>query len=93
LRTFRNKILLGYSPSLLLVLLVLVWSGISLLRLGRSSESILRENYRSIMAAEHMIDAIERQDSSMLLMLPGQRINKNQPDMKSYMQFRGGNEH
>ncbi len=71
MRTFRNKILLGYSPSLLLVLLVLVWSGISLLRLGRSSESILRENYRSIMAAEHMIDAIERQDSSMLLMLLG----------------------
>ena len=71
MRTLRNKILWGYSPSLLLVLLVLVWSGLSLLRLGRSSESILRENYRSIMAAEHMIDAIERQDSSMLLMLLG----------------------
>jgi two-component system, NtrC family, sensor histidine kinase KinB len=56
---------------LLLVFLVMAWSAYSILKLGRSSESILRENYQSIMAAEHMIDAIERQDSSMLLMLLG----------------------
>jgi two-component system, NtrC family, sensor histidine kinase KinB len=53
------------------MLLVLTWSAFSILNLGRSSESILRENYQSITAAEHMIDAIERQDSSMLLMLLG----------------------
>jgi len=71
IKTFRHKILLGYAPSLLLILLVLTWSGLTLLKLGRSSEAILRENYRSIMAAEHMIDALERQDSSILLLLLG----------------------
>jgi two-component system, NtrC family, sensor histidine kinase KinB len=56
---------------LLLVFLFMAWSAYSILRLGQSSESILKENYQSIMAAEHMIDAIERQDSSILLMLLG----------------------
>ncbi len=44
IKTFRNKILLGYAPSLLLIPLVLTWSALALLRLGRSSEAILRDN-------------------------------------------------
>jgi NtrC-family two-component system sensor histidine kinase KinB len=71
MRTFRKKILLGYGASLLLVIVVLSWAMFLILRLGRASESILRENYRSIQAAENMIDAIERQDSATLLILLG----------------------
>ncbi len=55
----------------MLVILILAWAMFMILRLGRASESILRENYRSIQAAEHMIDAIERQDSAILLYLLG----------------------
>ncbi len=40
-----------------------------LLRLGRASDAILQENYRSILAAEKMINDIERQDSGVLLIL------------------------
>jgi NtrC-family two-component system sensor histidine kinase KinB len=72
-RTFRQKIFIGYGASLVLVVLVLAWAMFMMLRLGRASESILRENYRSIQAAEHMIDAIERQDSAVLLNLLGYR--------------------
>jgi NtrC-family two-component system sensor histidine kinase KinB len=71
MQTFRKKILLGYGTSLVLVVLVLVWSVISILALGQASDSILHENYRSIQAAENMIDAIERQDSGVLLLLLG----------------------
>jgi NtrC-family two-component system sensor histidine kinase KinB len=71
MRTFRKKILLGYGASLLLIIVVLSWAMFMILRLGRASESILRENYRSIQAAENMIDAIERQDSATLLILLG----------------------
>jgi NtrC-family two-component system sensor histidine kinase KinB len=71
MRTFRKKILLGYGASLLLIIVVLAWAVFMILRLGRASESILRENYQSILAAENMIDAVERQDSATLLILLG----------------------
>ena len=71
MQTFRQKILIGYGASLVLVVLVLAWAMFMMLRLGQASESILRENYRSIQAAEHMNDAIERQDSIVLLYLLG----------------------
>jgi two-component system, NtrC family, sensor histidine kinase KinB len=51
MRTFRKKILLGYGASLLLIIVVLAWAVFMILRLGQASESILRENYRSIQAA------------------------------------------
>ncbi len=73
MQTFRQKIFIGYGASLILVVLVLAWAMFMMLRLGKASESILRENYRSIQAAEHMIDAIERQDSAVLLFLLGYR--------------------
>jgi len=71
MRTFRKKILLGYGASLLLIIVVLSLAVVLILRLGRASESILQENYRSIQAAENMIDAVERQDSATLLILLG----------------------
>ncbi|AFZ21531.1 HAMP domain-containing sensor histidine kinase [Allocoleopsis franciscana] len=67
----RTKILAGYGVALTLVILVCGWGIINIRRLGRASEAILRENYRSILAAENMIDAIERQDSATLLVLLG----------------------
>jgi two-component system, NtrC family, sensor histidine kinase KinB len=72
-RSFRQKIFIGYGASLILMVLILAWAMFMILRLGQASESILRENYRSIQAAEHMIDAIERQDSAVLLFLLGYR--------------------
>ncbi len=69
--TLRKKILLGYGIALTLMLLVLVWAVVNLFRLGKASEAILRENYNSIIAAENMIDAIERQDSGALILLLG----------------------
>jgi hypothetical protein len=35
--------------------------------LGSASEAILSENYRSIVAAENMINGLERMDSAVLL--------------------------
>jgi NtrC-family two-component system sensor histidine kinase KinB len=69
MRTFRKKILLGYGASLLLIIVVLSWAMFLILRLGRASESILRENYQSIQAAENMIDAVERQVPTLLILL------------------------
>ncbi len=65
-RSFRAKILLGYGAALAVTALIFVWSIVNLLTLGRAADSILRENYKSILAAEHMINNIERQDSFLL---------------------------
>lgn len=65
----QTKILLGYAASLVLVVLVGLWGVFNLRRLGQASDNILQENYRSIRAADGMIDALERQDSATLILL------------------------
>jgi NtrC-family two-component system sensor histidine kinase KinB len=69
--TLRKKIFLGYGITLILMVLILVWAFLNLWDLGQASEAILRENYRSILAAENMVYALERQDSAVLLIFLG----------------------
>jgi NtrC-family two-component system sensor histidine kinase KinB len=69
--SLRSRILAGYALLLLLMLFVLLFSLVNLQRLGKASASILQENYKSIIAAEFMIGAIERQDSALLLIMLG----------------------
>jgi len=91
-RTFRQKIFIGYGASLVLMVLILAWAMFMILRLGRASESILRENYRSIQAVEHMIDAVERQDSAVLLYLLGyqeQGLKEFRENEPAFLQWLG----
>ena len=66
--TLKKKILIGYGVSFVLMGLVVVWAVTNLVSLGKASNAILRENYRSILAAENMVDTLERQDSGVLLL-------------------------
>jgi NtrC-family two-component system sensor histidine kinase KinB len=68
-QTFQRQILLGYGVAMALMMLVLGWGLINLLRLGQASDAILRENYRSILAAEKMRDAIQRQEAATVFLL------------------------
>ena len=65
----QAKILSGYAASLMLVVLVGLWGVFNLRQLGQASKNILQENYRSIRAADGMVDALERQDSATLILL------------------------
>ncbi|MBN2016618.1 MAG: HAMP domain-containing protein [Candidatus Cloacimonetes bacterium] len=67
--TLRKKILVGYTIAFLLMVLVIIYSLLNIIKLGEASAAILKENYKSILAAENMIDAIERQDSAILLLI------------------------
>ena len=69
--TLKKKILIGYGVIFALLGLVVAWSVTNLVSLGKASDAILSENYRSILAAENMIDALERQDSGILLLFLG----------------------
>jgi len=80
--TLKKKILIGYGVAFALMGLVVVWAVTNLVSLGKATDAILSENYRSILAAENMVDALERQDSGMLLMFLGETE-------KGIAQFRG----
>lgn len=69
--TLKKKILIGYGVAFALMGLVVAWAITNLVSLGKATDAILSENYRSILAAENMVDALERQDSGMLLMFLG----------------------
>ena len=71
IRSLRKKIFIGYGIALALMIVVFVWALVHLLDLGEASDAILRENYKSILAAENMVYAIERQDSATLLLFLG----------------------
>jgi len=83
----KNKILLGYGLSLALVVLVGGWGITNLRRLGKASEAILKENYNSILAAENTIEALERQDSAILLFLLENRNRGSQQFQNNQIEF------
>ncbi|NLJ27759.1 MAG: cell wall metabolism sensor histidine kinase WalK [Deltaproteobacteria bacterium] len=67
----KKKILIGYGVAFALMGLVVAWAVVNLISLGKATDAILRENYRSILAAENMVDTLERQDSAILLIFLG----------------------
>ncbi|HKV40920.1 MAG TPA: ATP-binding protein, partial [Blastocatellia bacterium] len=71
LDSLRNK--LGFSYGLLIVILLAVsaWGMFHFVRLGRAVDVILVNNYKSIIAAENMKEALDRQDSSAMFFLAG----------------------
>lgn len=70
--TLKKKILIGYGLSFAFMGFVVALAVINLVALGKATDAILSENYRSILAAENMVDALERQDSGTLLVLMGE---------------------
>ncbi len=69
--TLKKKIMIGYCVVFALMGLVVAWAVTNLVFLGNATDDILSENYRSIIAAENMVDALERQDSAVLIIFLG----------------------
>ncbi len=69
--SLRTQILLGYGLVLVLAAAAVAFALASVARLGDASSAILSENYLSIRAAQTMADALERQDSAVLLAISG----------------------
>src|SRR5215831_4231526 len=62
--SLRSKLTFSYGLLILILLAVGGWGVINLVRLGRTVNVILANNYKSIIACENMKEALERQDSS-----------------------------
>lgn len=67
----RTKILSGFATLTLMLFIAGVWSIYELRSVGSSVQKMLDDNYKSINAAKMMIEALERQDSAVLLLLLG----------------------
>ena len=71
--TLRTKLLLSQIPLFAVLVFLSALHQWSVSAVGGSAQNILRENYRSVLAAQRMGEAIERMDSSALFLLAGQR--------------------
>ena len=71
--TLRAKLLLAQAPIAAAVVIVGVAASLTNGQLARSSELILKDNYRSVLAAQRMKEALERIDSALLFVVAGER--------------------
>ena len=69
--TLRTKMLIGVTPLLALMVGLGLWAITLFSRLGNNIDVILRENYRSVLAAQGMKEAIERMDSALWFAIAG----------------------
>jgi methyl-accepting chemotaxis protein len=67
----RAKMLLGFLILTIMLLVAGVWSVYELTTAGSSFQKLLNDNYKSITAGKMMGEALEREDSAVLLLLSG----------------------
>jgi len=96
-KTLQTKILMGTLPTLVLLVGLGLWAIAMFYRLGGNIDVILRENYRSILAAEKMKEAIERMDSGLLFAVGGKeergrrQFDDNRPRFEENLRIEQGN--
>ncbi|HEV3416079.1 MAG TPA: hypothetical protein VG056_04680, partial [Pirellulales bacterium] len=82
--SLRAKLLFAQLPlamALVLLGVVAVW-GVS--ALSHQSELILKDNYRSVLAAQRMKESIERLDSAAIFIVAGER-NRAEPQIAEHL--------
>ncbi len=92
-----RKLLLAQSPIALALVVLGVFSVVAISYLGSHSQTILKDNYRSVLAAQRMKEAIERMDSAALFLVAGQRqkaleqMAKHRPIFEAELKVQEGN--
>ncbi|MEP6865232.1 MAG: PAS domain-containing sensor histidine kinase, partial [Deltaproteobacteria bacterium] len=85
----RNKVLLAQMPLVVALVATIAIGSVVTGALGRSSEDILKDNYRSVLAAERMKESAERIDSGVVFALigrgreGGEQIDANIPKLET----------
>jgi len=86
--TLRAKLLLAQAPLGIALALVCILSVVVISSLGSHSQTILKDNYRSVLAAQRMQEAIERlEDTGPLLLLAALRDEEAQRATEYRQQF------
>jgi signal transduction histidine kinase len=96
-KTLQAKLLIGLLPALLILVALGLWAIVMIFGLGQNIDVILRENYRSVLAAEGMKEAIERMDSGLLFAVGGQdqrgraQFAEHRPRFEEHLRVELGN--
>ncbi len=72
IQTIRTKIILTFSILVVLNLAAGFWSIYNFYVMGTTLATLLSENYQSILAAEKMVQSLERQDNALLVASEGE---------------------
>lgn len=93
----QTRVLLAQLPALVVVVLLLVFGGATVERLGGSGPAVLRDNYRSVLAAQRMKESVERMDSAALFCLAAEcargraLVAEHQPRFEAELRVEEGN--
>jgi nitrogen fixation/metabolism regulation signal transduction histidine kinase len=87
LLTLRQKLVLSFAILILLTFVVSALSIYHFVRLGRAVDSVLVNNYTSIVSAENMKEALERQDSAATFYIAGETDRARQQFNRNVTQF------
>ena len=85
--TLRTKMLIGVTPLLALMVGLGLWAITLFSRLGNNIDVILRENYRSVLAAQGMKESLERMDSALWFAIGGKEaraLAQNRENRKAF---------
>src|SRR5512139_993139 len=83
----RQKLSLGFGGLLVIIVLIGTQSIRELSELGPSIDVILRENYRSVIACQHMKESLERMDDVALFNMLGYKKLENESVTKYERDF------
>ena len=73
IKSLKIKIVLSLSLLILMLMAAGVISILDFKKIGNSVDTVLKNNYQSIESAKKMLDAVEREDSGILLWLIGNK--------------------
>ena len=85
--SLRQKLLIGFGGLLLIIALIGVKNIVQVTDLGGAIDSILKENYRSVIACQDMKEALERMDDGALSIILGSRKEGTQAIDKKTLDF------
>jgi hypothetical protein len=70
--SLRTKLLLAQAPPVLALIAVGIVGSFTATELGRGSQAILRDNYRSVLASQRMLELAERMNDASLSAVAGE---------------------
>src|SRR5215510_5714859 len=86
--SLRTKLLLAQAPLAVALVLVCILSVVMISALGSHSQTILKDNYRSVLAIQRMLEALERlEDNASLVILAALRDEEKQKVEEYRQQF------
>jgi signal transduction histidine kinase len=87
--SLKRKLALSYGLMIVIIVAVSGWSIFNALHLGKAIDVILVNNYKSILAADNMKEALERIDSSAMFFVASHSAKARQQFAENVTKFEG----